>query len=93
MAKPFLSELRLFPFVFGPKGWAPCDGQLLPINQNQALFSLHAEVRGRRGTIHVEKNNPARALYGRLGFALVDADRGAYDLWEWHSPDQWNTAS
>jgi len=37
---PFLSEIRIFPFGFPPKGWAQCDGQLLPINQNQALFSL-----------------------------------------------------
>lgn len=40
MAEPFLSEIRLMSFVFPPKGWALCDGQLLPINQNQALFAL-----------------------------------------------------
>jgi microcystin-dependent protein len=40
MAEPFLSEIRLFSFGFPPKGWAQCDGQMLPINQNQALFSL-----------------------------------------------------
>src|SRR5690554_5233759 len=40
MAEPFLSELRLFSFVFPPRGWALCNGQLLPINQNQALFAL-----------------------------------------------------
>jgi microcystin-dependent protein len=40
MAEPFLSELRLMSFAFAPKGWAQCNGQLLPINQNQALFSL-----------------------------------------------------
>lgn len=40
MAEPFLSEIRLFSFNFAPKGWALCNGQLLPINQNQALFSL-----------------------------------------------------
>jgi microcystin-dependent protein len=37
---PFLSEIRIFSFGFMPKGWAMCNGQLLPINQNQALFSL-----------------------------------------------------
>jgi microcystin-dependent protein len=37
---PFLSELRIMSFNFAPKGWAQCNGQLLPINQNQALFSL-----------------------------------------------------
>lgn len=40
MAEPFLAEIRLMSFQFAPKGWAQCNGQLLPINQNQALFSL-----------------------------------------------------
>lgn len=49
MAEPFLSELRLFSFVFAPKGWALCNGQLLPINQNQALFSLLGTAYGGNG--------------------------------------------
>jgi microcystin-dependent protein len=40
MAEPFLSEIRIMSFNFAPKGWAMCNGQLLPISQNQALFSL-----------------------------------------------------
>ena len=40
MAEPFLSEIRIFSFDFPPKGWAFCNGQLLPINQNQPLFAL-----------------------------------------------------
>jgi microcystin-dependent protein len=40
MAEPFLSEIRIMSFNFPPKGWAFCNGQLLPINQNQALFAL-----------------------------------------------------
>jgi microcystin-dependent protein len=40
VAEPFLSEIRLMSFSFPPKGWALCNGQLLPINQNQALLSL-----------------------------------------------------
>ena len=44
MAEPFLSEIRIFSFNFPPKGWAFCNGQLLPINQNQALFSLLGTV-------------------------------------------------
>src|SRR5580700_6383534 len=40
MANPFLAEIRIFPFNFAPKGWAFCDGQILPISQNTALFSL-----------------------------------------------------
>jgi microcystin-dependent protein len=49
MAEPFLSEIRLFSFNFVPKGWAMCDGQLLPINQNQALFSLLGTTYGGNG--------------------------------------------
>jgi microcystin-dependent protein len=40
MADPFVAEIRIFPFFFSPRGWAFCDGQLLPISQNTALFSL-----------------------------------------------------
>lgn len=49
MAEPFLSEIRLFTFDFPPKGWAFCNGQLLPINQNQALFSLLGTTYGGNG--------------------------------------------
>jgi microcystin-dependent protein len=49
MAEPFLAELRLFSFNFAPKGWALCNGQLLPINQNQALFSLLGTTYGGDG--------------------------------------------
>ena len=40
MADPFVAEIRIFPFNFPPKGWAFCDGQIIPISQNTALFSL-----------------------------------------------------
>jgi microcystin-dependent protein len=40
MATPFIAQVTLFPFNFAPKGWATCSGQLLPISQNTALFSL-----------------------------------------------------
>jgi microcystin-dependent protein len=52
MAEPFLSELRLFSFVFAPKGWALCNGQLMPINQNQALFSLLGTTYGGDGRVN-----------------------------------------
>lgn len=52
MAEPFLSEIRLFSFEFAPKGWALCNGQLLPINQNQALFSLLGTTYGGDGRIN-----------------------------------------
>ena len=49
MAEPFLGEIRLMSFVFPPQGWALCNGQLLPINQNQALFSLLGTTYGGNG--------------------------------------------
>jgi len=52
MAEPFLSEIRIMSFVFAPKGWALTDGQLLPINQNQALFSLLGTTFGGDGRVN-----------------------------------------
>jgi microcystin-dependent protein len=52
VAEPFLSEIRIMSFVFAPKGWALCDGQLLPINQNQALFSLLGTTFGGDGRVN-----------------------------------------
>lgn len=49
MADPFVAEIRIFPFNFAPKGWAFCDGQILPISQNTALFSLLGTVYGGDG--------------------------------------------
>src|SRR5437773_5213229 len=72
MAEPFLSEIRIFSFGFPPKGWALCDGQLLPINQNQALFSLLGTTYGGDGRVNFGLPN----LQGKVpihmgsGFAL-----------------------
>jgi microcystin-dependent protein len=52
MAEPFLGEIRLMSFSFPPRGWALCDGQLLPINQNQALFSLLGTTYGGDGRVN-----------------------------------------
>ncbi|WP_386070138.1 phage tail protein [Tahibacter sp. UC22_41] len=52
MAEPFLAEVRIFSFVFAPRGWALCNGQLLPINQNQALFSLLGTTYGGDGRVN-----------------------------------------
>ena len=49
MADPFVAEIRIFPFNFAPKGWAFCDGQILPISQNTALFSLLGTTYGGDG--------------------------------------------
>jgi len=52
VAEPFLSEIRIMSFGFAPKGWALCNGQLLPINQNQALFSLLGTTFGGDGRVN-----------------------------------------
>jgi len=75
MAEPFLSEIRIFSFNFPPKGWALCNGQLLPINQNQALFSLLGTTYGGNGQTNFALPN----LRGRVplhsgsGFTLGQA--------------------
>jgi microcystin-dependent protein len=52
MSDPFLSEIKIVSFNFPPKGWALCNGQLLPINQNQALFSLLGTTYGGDGRVN-----------------------------------------
>src|ERR1700736_5171991 len=52
MSTPFLSEIRIMSFNFAPKGWAMCNGQLLPINQNQALFALLGTTYGGDGRVN-----------------------------------------
>ncbi len=49
MSEPYLGEIKIFSFGFAPKGWAECNGQLLPINQNQALFSILGTTYGGDG--------------------------------------------
>lgn len=62
MAEPFLSEIRIMSFGFAPQGWALCNGQLLPINQNQALFSLLGTTYGGDGRVNFALPN----LQGRV---------------------------
>jgi microcystin-dependent protein len=72
MAEPFLSEIRIMSFNFAPKGWALCNGQLLPINQNQALFSLLGTTYGGNGqTTFALPNLQARVpIHFGAGFSL-----------------------
>ncbi|TPN25640.1 phage tail protein [Mesorhizobium sp. B2-3-3] len=68
MAEPFLSEVRIMSFDFPPKGWALCNGQLLPINQNQGLFSLLGTTFGGDGRVNFGLPNlQARAPMHRGG--------------------------
>jgi len=62
MSEPFLSEIKIVSFNFPPKGWALCNGQLLPINQNQALFALLGTTYGGNGQTNFALTN----LRGRV---------------------------
>jgi len=62
MSEQYLSEIRIFSFNFAPTGWALCNGQLLPINQNQALFSLLGTTYGGNGQTNFALPN----LQGRV---------------------------
>jgi microcystin-dependent protein len=75
MAEPFLSELRIMSFDFAPKGWAQCNGQLMPINQNQPLFSLLGTTFGGDGrTTFALPNLQGRApLHPGAGHVLGEA--------------------
>jgi microcystin-dependent protein len=66
MSDPFLGEIRCFGFTFAPQGWAMCNGQLLPISQNTALFSLLGTTYGGNGT----NNFALPDLRGRVGIHL-----------------------
>lgn len=57
MSEPFLAEIKIVSFGFAPKGWALCNGQLLPINQNQALFSLLGTTYGGNGQTNFQLPN------------------------------------
>jgi microcystin-dependent protein len=57
MADPFVAEIRMFGFNFAPRGWATCDGQVLPISQNTALFSLLGTTYGGNGTTNFSLPN------------------------------------
>jgi microcystin-dependent protein len=72
MSEPFLSEIRLFSFNFAPRNWTFCNGQLLPINQNQALFSLMGTNYGGDGRVNFGLPNLQGkvALHMGNGFTL-----------------------
>jgi len=76
MAEPFLSEIRIMSFGFPPKGWATCDGQLLPINQNQALFSLLGTTYGGDGRVNFGLPNLQGNVPIHMGSAHTLGERG-----------------
>src|SRR5262249_30229335 len=76
MAEPFLSEIRIFSFGFAPKGWALCNGQLLPINQNQALFSLLGTTYGGDGRVNFALPNLQSRVPIHVGQGHVLGEKG-----------------
>ena len=76
MAEPFLSEIRIMSFVFAPKGWALCNGQLLPIAQNQALFSLLGTTFGGDGRVNFALPDYRGRTPMHVGSAHVLGERG-----------------
>lgn len=86
MADPFVAEIRIFPFGFAPKGWAFCNGQILPISQNTALFSLLGTTYGGDGKStfalpDLQGNAPMQPGQGK-GLSLYDLGQtgGAQDI-------------
>src|SRR4051794_6610497 len=76
MAEPFLSEIRIMSFNFAPKGWAMCNGQLLPINQNQALFSLLGTTYGGDGRVNFALPDLRSRAPIHMGQGFTRGERG-----------------
>src|SRR3954452_24324873 len=76
MAEPFLSEIRIMSFVFAPKGWALCNGQLLPINQNQALFSLLGTTYGGDGRVNFALPDLRARVPNHVGSGFTLGEKG-----------------
>src|SRR5437763_10120949 len=76
MAEPFLSEIRIMSFGFAPQGWALCNGQLLPINQNQALLSLLGTTYGGDGRVNFALPNLQGRVPIHMGSGHTLGERG-----------------
>src|SRR3982751_1803040 len=76
MSDPFLSEIRVMSFTYAPRGWALCDGQLLPINQNQPLFSLLGTTYGGDGRVNFALPNLQSRVPIHMGSGHTLGERG-----------------
>jgi microcystin-dependent protein len=76
MAEPFLAEIRIMSFAFAPKGWALCNGQVLPINQNQALFALLGTTFGGDGRVNFALPNLQARTPIHVGNAHALGEKG-----------------
>ena len=75
MSEPFISEIRLMSFTYPPRGWALCNGQLLPINQNQALFSLLGTTYGGDGRVNFALPDLRDRIPVHVGQGIVLGER------------------
>lgn len=80
MANPFVAEIRIFPFNFAPKGWAFCDGQILSISQNTALFSLLGTTYGGNGQSNFALPNLQGSVPLHIGGSQPGLGLSLYDL-------------
>jgi len=76
MTTPFIAQIEIFSFNFAPKGWAQCNGQLLPINQNQALFSLLGTTFGGDGRVNFALPDLRSRVPISFGSGFVLGERG-----------------
>jgi microcystin-dependent protein len=76
MSTPFLAQISIFSFNFAPRGWAFCNGQLLPINQNQALFSLLGTFYGGDGRVNFGLPNLQGRVPVHMGNGFVIGEPG-----------------
>ena len=80
MANPYLSEIRIMSFGYAPKGWAKCNGQLLPINQNQALFTLLGTTYGGDGRINFALPNLQSRVPIHMGNSFTLGAQGGEEM-------------
>ena len=76
MSEPFLGEVKIISWNFPPKGWAFCNGQLLPINQNQALFSILGTTYGGDGRVNFALPNLQGSMPVHVGQGIILGERG-----------------
>jgi len=83
MSEPFLAEIRIVGFNFAPRGWAFCDGQILPINQNQSLYSLLGTTYGGDGRTSFALPD----LRGRTPIHVGSSNGASHSLGQWAGED------
>lgn len=106
MSTPFLGEIKIFSFNFPPRGWALCDGQVLPINQNQALFSILGTTYGGDGRtnfalpdlrsripVHIGNGQVLGEAAGEESVALTVSEMAAHSHTVFCDPNPGNAAS